>query len=206
MVEHAGRPPWQQRLIALPITPNAISLLGFVGNVIAAVLIWQEAWIAGGIAFALGSICDTLDGTYARMSGKGTRFGAFLDSTLDRIEEGIVLAAIAMVYARQGDELGVLLTVIAVIGSLLVSYTRARAEGLGLDGEVGIASRPVRVVILSAGLILGGNEIVQGLDLVGPAVWILAALGVVTTGQRMWHVRRQLQGPAGDGPPPAPRA
>jgi CDP-diacylglycerol---glycerol-3-phosphate 3-phosphatidyltransferase len=122
----------RNRLIESRLTPNAISLTGLVGNVIAAVLVWQEYFFLGGVAFILGSICDTLDGRYSRMSGKGTPFGAFLDSTLDRIEEGIVLTAVAAYFATQGDELAVAAVVVAVLASLMVSYTRARAEALGV--------------------------------------------------------------------------
>ena len=95
---------------------------------------------------------DTLDGRYSRMSGKGTLFGAFLDSTLDRIEEGIVLTAVAAYFASRGDELAVAAVVVVVLGSLMVSYTRARAEALGVECKVGLATRPVRVVVLSVGL------------------------------------------------------
>src|SRR5215210_9387949 len=86
----------KQRLIESRLTPNAISLTGFLLCAVAAVLVWQEHILWGGIAFVVGSVCDTLDGRYSRMSGKGTQFGAFLDSTLDRIEEGVVLAAVAV--------------------------------------------------------------------------------------------------------------
>ena len=92
---------FRNRLIESRLTPNAISLTGFALCVVSAVLILQGWWIAGGIAFIVGSVCDTLDGRYSRMSGKGSPFGAFLDSTLDRMEEGIVLAAVA-VPVRQG--------------------------------------------------------------------------------------------------------
>ena len=85
----------RNRLIESRLTPNAISITGLILNVVAAVLVWQELYIAGGIAFIVGSVCDTMDGRYSRMSGKGSQFGAFLDSTLDRIEEGIVLTAVA---------------------------------------------------------------------------------------------------------------
>src|SRR5882672_7856865 len=94
----------RDRLIESRLTPNAISLTGFVLNVVAAVLVWQELFIWGGIAFIVGSVCDTLDGRYSRMSGKGTQFGAFLDSTLDRIEEGVVLTAVAYVFAKRHME------------------------------------------------------------------------------------------------------
>ena len=95
----------RDRLIQSRLTPNAISMAGLVGNLIAAVLITQELFVWGGIAFILGSIMDTLDGRYSRMSGKGSLFGAFLDSTLDRIEEGIVITAIAWYFAEQGNSL-----------------------------------------------------------------------------------------------------
>ena len=94
---------FRNRLIESRLTPNAISLTGFALCVVAAVLILQGWWIAGGIAFIVGSVCDTLDGRYSRMSGKGSPFGAFLDSTLDRIEEGIVLAAVAYQFSKDED-------------------------------------------------------------------------------------------------------
>jgi CDP-diacylglycerol--glycerol-3-phosphate 3-phosphatidyltransferase len=189
------RTKFQQWLVDLPLTPNAISITGLVGNLVAAVLVWQEHLVLGGIAFILGSVMDTLDGRYSRMSGKGTTFGAFLDSTLDRMEEGIVLAAIVMVYAKHGDDVNAGIAALAAVFSLLVSYTRARAEGLGLDGKAGVGSRAVRVVILSIGLVLGGGELIDGLNLLDASVWVLAALGVFTTFQRMWHVRSQLNAP-----------
>jgi CDP-diacylglycerol--glycerol-3-phosphate 3-phosphatidyltransferase len=185
------------RLIESRLTPNAISLTGFALCVVAAVLAWREQWILAGLAFIVGSVCDTLDGRYSRMSGKGTPFGAFLDSTLDRIEEGVVLTAVAAYFARQGDDVAVAAVVLAVLASLMVSYTRARAEALGVECKVGIADRPVRVVILSAGLVLAAGELISGLDLLAPAVYVLATLSVVTVIQRIWHVRRQLIAPPG---------
>jgi CDP-diacylglycerol---glycerol-3-phosphate 3-phosphatidyltransferase len=182
----------RDRLIESRLTPNAISLTGLVGNLVAAALILQEHFVLAGIAFVLGSLCDMLDGRYSRMSGKGTPFGAFLDSTLDRIEEGIVLAAVAVWFAKSSNDLAVGATVLAVVGSYMVSYTRARAEALGVGGQVGIASRAVRVVILSAGLLLADEELVPGVDLLEPAIYVIAALTIFTTFQRVWHVRRQL--------------
>ena len=117
-------------------------------NVVAAVLVTQRLFFLAGLAFIVGSLMDTLDGRYSRMSGKGTLFGAFLDSTLDRIEEGIVLTAVAAYFASRGDELAVAAVVVVVLGSLMVSYTRARAEALGVECKVGLATRPVRVVLL----------------------------------------------------------
>jgi CDP-diacylglycerol--glycerol-3-phosphate 3-phosphatidyltransferase len=186
----------RNRLIESRLTPNAISMAGFVGNLVAAVLIVEEMFVLAGVAFILGSLCDMLDGRYSRMSGKGTPFGAFLDSTLDRIEEGIVLAAVAAWFAQDSNELAVGATVLAVVGSYMVSYTRARAEALGVECKVGIASRAVRVVILSIGLVFAAEELIPGLDLLEPAIYVLAALTVFTAIQRVLHVRRQLAGAA----------
>jgi CDP-diacylglycerol---glycerol-3-phosphate 3-phosphatidyltransferase len=174
------------RLIESRLTPNAISLTGFALCVVAAVLVWQDEYLLGGIAFIVGSVCDTLDGRYSRMSGKGTPFGAFLDSTLDRIEEGLVLAAVAVTFVDEDDKLAIAAVVIAVLASLLVSYTRARAEALGVECKVGIANRGVRVAILAIGLLFAD------LGVLAPAVYVLAALGTVTVLQRIFHVRRQL--------------
>jgi CDP-diacylglycerol--glycerol-3-phosphate 3-phosphatidyltransferase len=165
-------------------------------NVLAAVLVWQEYFFLGGVAFIVGSIMDTLDGRYSRMSGKGTPFGAFLDSTLDRIEEGIVLTAVAVYFTSQGDEAAVAAVVVAVLASLMVSYTRARAEALGVECKVGIANRAVRVVILSAGLLFAKGASLGDFELLAPAVYVLAGLSVVTVFQRILHVRSALTAPA----------
>jgi CDP-diacylglycerol---glycerol-3-phosphate 3-phosphatidyltransferase len=187
----------RDRLIESRLTPNAISVTGLIGNLIAAVLILEHHFVLAGVAFILGSLCDMFDGRYSRMSGKGTPFGAFLDSTLDRVEEGVVLAAVAAWFAQEGNDLAVGATVIAVVGSYMVSYTRARAEALGVECKVGIASRAVRVVILSAGLVFAAGELVPDFDLLEPAIYVMAALTVFTALQRVLHVRRQLAGAAG---------
>jgi CDP-diacylglycerol--glycerol-3-phosphate 3-phosphatidyltransferase len=183
----------RDRLIESRLTPNAISITGLIGNIVAAVLIFENHFVLAGIAFILGSVCDMLDGRYSRMSGKGSPFGAFLDSTLDRVSEGIVLAAVAAYFAQQQDDLATLATVLTVVGSFSVSYTRARAEALGVECKVGIASRPVRVVILSIGLVFAAEELVPGLDLLEAAIYAMAALTIFTTFQRVFHVRTQLR-------------
>jgi CDP-diacylglycerol--glycerol-3-phosphate 3-phosphatidyltransferase len=182
----------RNRLIESRLTPNAISLTGFALNVVAAVLVWQTYFVLGGIAFIVGSICDTLDGRYSRMSGKGTPFGAFLDSTLDRAEEGIVLTAVAVYFASQDMQAAVAAVVIAVLASLMVSYTRARAEALGVECKVGIASRAVRVVILSIGLLFAKGAGLGDFELLAPAVYVLAGLATITVFQRILHVRKAL--------------
>jgi CDP-diacylglycerol--glycerol-3-phosphate 3-phosphatidyltransferase len=182
----------RNRLIESRLTPNAISLTGLALNLAAAALVWEQLFFLGGIAFIIGSIMDTLDGRYSRMSGKGTPFGAFLDSTLDRIEEGIVLAAVAGYFALHQDRVAAAAVVVAVLASLMVSYTRARAEALGVECKVGIATRPVRVVILSIGLVFARGASLGDFQLLEPAVYVLAALSVITVAQRIWHVRAAL--------------
>jgi CDP-diacylglycerol--glycerol-3-phosphate 3-phosphatidyltransferase len=183
------------RLIESRLTPNAISLTGLALNVVAAVLVFEDLFFLAGIAFIVGSIMDTLDGRYSRMSGKGTPFGAFLDSTLDRVSEGIVLTAVAAELSEQGDDFAVAATVLAVLASVMVSYTRARAEALGVKGDVGIAPRAVRVVILSIGLVFAEGASLGDFSLLEPAVYVLAGLSIVTVFQRIFHVRRELRAP-----------
>jgi phosphatidylinositol phosphate synthase len=185
------------KLIESRLTPNKISMTGLVLNVAAAVLIVERLFVLAAIAFIVGSVMDMLDGRYSRMSGKGTPFGAFLDSTLDRVEEGVVLAAVASYFASREDQLAVGATVLAVVGSYMVSYTRARAEALGIECKVGFASRPVRVVILSVGLMFAAEELIPGVDLLEPAIYVLAALTIFTAFQRVFHVRREFKRGAG---------
>ena len=183
----------RDRLIESRLTPNAISMTGLVLNIAAAVLITQRLFFLAGLTFIVGSVMDMLDGRYSRMSGKGTPFGAFLDSTLDRIEEGIVLTAIAAYFAEQGDEIAVAAVVLVVLGSLMVSYTRARAEALGVECKVGLATRPVRVVILSAGILFATGAGIGDFELLAPAIYLMAALTAFTVAQRVWHVRGELK-------------
>ena len=183
----------RNRLIESRLTPNAISMTGLAGNLAAAALIFGDLIFLGGVAFVAGSVMDTLDGRYSRMSGKGTLFGAFLDSTLDRIEEGVVLTAIAWQFAEAGDSNAAAACVFVVLGSLMVSYTRARAEALGVECKVGIATRAVRVVIISIGLVFGAGEPIDGVDLLPAAIYVMAGLTTFTVGQRVWHVRKELR-------------
>ena len=182
----------RESLIESRLTPNAISMTGLVLNLAAAVLVVEKLFFCAGVAFIVGSIMDTLDGRYSRMSGKGSLFGAFLDSTLDRVEEGIVLTAVAWYFAEQGDEIAAAACVLVVLGSLMVSYTRARAEALGVECKVGLATRPVRVVILSAGLLFAKGASLGDFELLEPAIYAMAVLTTFTTLQRVLHVRREL--------------
>ncbi len=182
----------RDRLIESRLTPNAISLTGFTLNLAAAGLVVGRLFFLAGIAFIVGSVMDTLDGRYSRMSGKGTPFGAFLDSTLDRLEEGIVLTAVAAYFASRHDQVAVAAVVAAVLASLMVSYTRARAEALGVACKVGLATRPVRVVILSIGLVFARGASIGDFTLLAAAVYVLAILSAGTAVQRILYVRRQL--------------
>jgi phosphatidylglycerophosphate synthase len=143
-------------------------------------------WL-GASVFVVGSVLDILDGALARAGGKTTPFGAFLDSTTDRVSEGFMLGAIALVESRHGNETALAFTVAAVAGSFLVSYTRARAEALGLRGDVGIGSRAERVVVITAGLVLAPWGALQW------SIYLLAATAWVTVLQRILFVRTQLR-------------
>ncbi len=182
----------RNRLIDSRLTPNAISITGFVLNVVAAALLIDRLFFCAGVAFIVGSVMDTLDGRYSRMSGKGTQFGAFLDSTLDRVEEGVVLTAAAWYFADTGDQVAAAACVAAVVGSLMVSYTRARAEALGVECKVGIATRPVRVVVLSVGLVFAKGASLGNFELLAPMIYVMVGLTAFTVFQRVWHVRREL--------------
>ena len=186
---------YRERLVESRLTPNAISVVGLALNLVAAGLVTQRLFFLAGIAFIAGSTMDTLDGRYSRMSGKGTLFGAFLDSTLDRIEEGIVLATVAGYFAARGEDFAAAMCVIAVLGSLMVSYTRALAEALGVECKVGLATRPVRVVVLSIGLVFAKGAGLGDFELLAPAIYAIAALTTVTVIQRVMHVRNELRSP-----------
>jgi CDP-diacylglycerol--glycerol-3-phosphate 3-phosphatidyltransferase len=174
------------------ITPNALTATGVTLCAAASVLVLFERrdellfyWLAA-VVFVLGSLLDILDGALARAGGKTTPFGAFLDSTTDRVSEGFMLTAIAWVLARNGHPAFVAVTVAAVAGSFLVSYTRARAEALGLRGDVGIGSRAERVVVITGALVLAPWGVLPW------AIVLLACTAWITVGQRVLHVRKQL--------------
>jgi CDP-diacylglycerol---glycerol-3-phosphate 3-phosphatidyltransferase len=175
------------------ITPNKLTAAGVTLCLAASVLVWLEDenellffWL-GAAVFIVGSVLDILDGALARATGQGTPFGAFIDSTTDRIGEAGMLGAIGLVFMRDGMEWALAVTFAAVAGSFLVSYTRARAEALGLRGDVGLSSRAERVVIISAGLILAPWGVLPW------AISLLAASAWITVLQRALSVRAQLR-------------
>ena len=182
------------RLSRSRVTPNALTAGGVLLCAAGAIVVYFEdhgelaAFWAGAALFIVGSILDILDGALARSSGKATPFGAFVDSMTDRVSEGVMLAAIALVFMRDGNEVALAFTFAAAVGSFLVSYARAKAEILGLRGDVGIGSRAERVVVISAGLILAPWGALQW------SIYVLAATAWFTVIQRLLHVRRQLRG------------
>lgn len=161
------------------VTPDGLTLIGFFLNVVVAAVLATGSLRLGGVLLLLAGAFDTLDGALARVTDSSSRFGAFLDSSLDRYSESVLLGGLLFEASRRGDGLVELLAFVVVVGSLMVSYCRARAEGLGLDCEVGFAPRPERVVILGLGLILGLEVI---------ALAILAVLTHFTAIQRILHV------------------
>ena len=176
------------------VTPNALTAAGVALSVAGAVAVYFESagfwwfWI-GAALFVLGSVLDILDGALARTRGLGTPFGAFIDSTVDRIGEAFMLGAIALVFMRDGNEWAVALAFAGLAGSFLVSYARARAEALGLRGDQGIGSRAERVVVITTGLVLAPLH-----ELVLPsAIALLTATAWITVVQRVLAVRTQLR-------------
>jgi phosphatidylglycerophosphate synthase len=175
------------------VTPDALTVLGLSLCTAAAVAVYFEdrneiLWFwTGAILFWAGSLLDVLDGALARQSGKGTPFGAFLDSTTDRLGEAVMLAAIGLVFARDGNPVALGATFAALTASFLVSYTRARAEALRLKGDVGIGSRAERVTVIVSGLFLAPWGLLPW------AVYLLNVTAWLTVVQRINHVRRQLK-------------
>jgi CDP-diacylglycerol--glycerol-3-phosphate 3-phosphatidyltransferase len=176
------------------VTPNALTAAGVTLCLVASVLVFFEnrnEWLfywTGAVVFVIGSVLDILDGALARVGGKTTPFGAFLDSTTDRVGEGAMLGAIALVFSRHHHPVALALTFAAVVGSFLVSYTRAKAEAIGLRGDVGIGSRAERVVVITGGLVLAPISI----WLLVAAISLLAATAWLTVLQRILFVRKQL--------------
>ena len=181
------------RLARTRVTPNVLTAAGVSLCLAAAVLVpfadrtnaWLVYWLAAGI-FVVGSLLDILDGALARVGGKSTPFGAFIDSTTDRVGEGAMLGAIALIFSRHGNEIALGAAVAAVAGSFLVSYTRAKAEALGLRGDVGLGSRAERVVVITAGLVLAPWGVLPW------AIYLLTATAWITVVQRILFVRKQL--------------
>ena len=184
---------WIGGLARTRVTPNALTAAGISLCFGASVIVffaherpWLLYWL-GAAVFVVGSVLDILDGALARYGGKATPFGAFVDSISDRVSEGFMLTAVALVFAREGNDVAVGFTIAAMAGSFLVSYARAKAELLGLKGDVGLGSRAERVVVITAGLVFAPWGGLQW------AIYFLAATAWFTVLQRVFAVRSQLR-------------
>jgi CDP-diacylglycerol---glycerol-3-phosphate 3-phosphatidyltransferase len=184
---------WIGGLARTRVTPNALTAAGISLCAASAVVVWfahDRPWLLywlAAVLFVVGSVLDILDGALARYGGKATPFGAFLDSISDRVSEGFVLTAIALVFSRDGHDVAVGFTIAAIAGSFLVSYARAKAELLGLRGDIGLGSRAERVVVITGGLVFAPWGGLQW------AIYFLAATAWFTVLQRVLGVRRQLR-------------
>ncbi|MDB5075240.1 MAG: CDP-alcohol phosphatidyltransferase [Chloroflexi bacterium] len=177
-----------QPLLNSPITPNSITVTGLVFTLFVALLAGAGYLFAAGVVLALTSVTDIADGALARARNECTDYGAFFDSLLDRIGEAVIGVGIIVYYVNHGHALeGSLLTYLSVCGALMVSYARARAEGLGLDCSVGFMARPERIVVMCAGFLLFP---VFGLWILSASLWVLLVTTFFTTGQRLYHVYR----------------
>jgi CDP-diacylglycerol--glycerol-3-phosphate 3-phosphatidyltransferase len=174
--------PIARILEKLGLHPNTVTLLGFFLNVGTGVILATGHLVLGGVFLLLASSVDSLDGALARVSGAKSRFGAFLDSTLDRLSESALLFGLLVWLLRQGAALEIYLVFLVLLGSVMVSYTRARAEGVGYDCKVGILTRLERVVVFGVGLIIGW---------VRPTLIVMAIFTWITVFQRVWHVYRE---------------
>ncbi|WP_326559546.1 phosphatidylinositol phosphate synthase [Micromonospora sp. NBC_01796] len=181
--------PVARALLRRGVTPNAVTVTGTVGVLIGALGFGARGYlVTGAIIVTFFALTDLLDGTMARMSGGSTKFGAFLDSSMDRVADGAVFGAVAFWLASEGDQWGVAGALVCLVAGGVVSYVKARAEGLGMTANVGIAERTERLIIVGIGGILDGAGVPHALTV---ALWLLAAVSVFTVGQRMTHVYRQ---------------
>lgn len=194
--------PVARGLVRAHVSPDAVTIVGTIGVSTAALVFFPGGhFVVGCLIILLFIFSDMLDGSMARLTGRSGPWGAFLDSTLDRVADGFVFTAILIWAVRSQSTWTIAAALICLIGGMVISYAKARAEGLGLDCNVGIAERTERLVIAILAAFIYG----LGVPYVLPAgLWILAALTLVTVGQRMIHVRRQALHPAAPASPAAP--
>lgn len=180
--------PVAQVIAKTRVPPNAVTLFGFVLNIGIAYLLATGHLFLGGFLVVIAGASDLLDGALARVTGRVTRFGALLDSTIDRYSEAVLLFGLLVYFAGQEATTEMILIFATIVGSMLISYIRARAEGLGLDAEVGIMRRTVRILTLALGLMLSP---IQPALLV--TLWVLAILTNLTAAHRLIYVWRKTR-------------
>lgn len=187
-------------LLRVGVTPNVVSIMGLVGNGVAAWLFVAASWTDmglvcwGGVVILLAGLFDMMDGRLARLGGLSSRFGALLDSTLDRYSELLTLSGIALLLLRAGDAWlwAAVMAFAAITGSMMVSYVRARAEGLGIECKVGLMQRPERVVVTAVAAIATG--LTADLIWLATGMSVIAVLANVTALWRILHCRKTLLG------------
>jgi CDP-diacylglycerol--glycerol-3-phosphate 3-phosphatidyltransferase len=183
--------PLAKGLLRIGLSPDAVTVIGTVGTCAAALWFFpREQWVVGTLIITALVISDLLDGTMARILGRSGPWGAFLDSTLDRVADGAIFGGVVLGLAHSGDTLSAAAALLALVGGGVVSYAKARAESIGVECNVGIAERAERIIVLLLAVFLTGLGVPYVLPV---AVWLLAALTWITVGQRILHVRRQLR-------------
>jgi CDP-diacylglycerol--glycerol-3-phosphate 3-phosphatidyltransferase len=188
--------PVARGLLRLHVSPDAVTLVGTIGTSAAALWFYpRQQWALGTLVILLFVFSDLLDGTMARLSGRSGPWGAFLDSTLDRVTDGLAFAGLVLGFAHAGDSATAFAALLCLVGGATVSYAKARAESVGAECNVGIAERAERLLIAGIAALLYGLGVPYVLPI---ALWFLAALTWFTVGQRVLHVRRQLHVPAAE--------
>jgi len=183
--------PFAKIFIKLGFSPDLVTLFGTVGVVFSSIVLFSQGeFLWGSILFSIFVGLDAVDGTVARLLNRNSSWGAFFDSVLDRIADGVVLGCIAFYFANQGKETYFVLSLVALLASEIVSYTKARAEGLGLNCDTGLAERPERVIIIIAGTFISGLGFLAALEI---SIWILTIVSVITVIQRMNFVLKQTK-------------
>jgi len=180
--------PVARALLRAGVSPDAVTLAGTLGVLVAAVGFGTRGeFVIGSLIVAGFALVDMLDGAMARARGYGTRFGALLDSTMDRLADGAVLGAVAYWYATRDETVTVAVALVCLVAGQMVSYVKARAQSLGIDCDVGLAERTERLVVVGTGAVATGLGVGWALP---AALWVLAVLSLFTVAQRVIHVRR----------------
>ena len=183
--------PFAKAFIKLGFSPDLVTLIGTLGVVIVSIVFFAQGdFLWGSILFATFVGLDAVDGTVARILNRNSKWGAFFDSVLDRIADGVVLASLAFYFAQENAQIYFVLSLISLIASEIVSYTKARAEGLGLNCDTGLAERPERVIIVITGTFLTGSGIGPALEI---SIWLLTIVSIITVIQRMNFVLKQTK-------------
>jgi phosphatidylglycerophosphate synthase len=188
-LQHSGRKlvePVVSLLASFGVSPLLVSLFGLVLSAWGAVVVAKGSLLAGGIFLLLAGLCDVIDGDLARRLNRASRFGAFIDSTLDRVSEFVLFGGVLMYVVRRPNDYPLyepVVVLLALMGSVLTSYARARAEGLGIECKVGVMERPERLGLLALGLILGHRFLMA-------VMMLLAVTSLFTVVQRILHVHR----------------